>query len=153
MRYVVNGKNRTRTAVVMLGVLTLLSLESAQRGQAQIRASDSSARPTPSRLTHRGNQGKPAMLGQDTSAGRPTAILSGAGSEIRFLPRLGGLHHRYAVAAQTQELLQETKFLPSSLSESRRRLCPPHSWEQLPFRFSLVSNRSPLHQGEKSRPI
>ena len=38
-------------------------------------------------------------LAKDTPAGRPTAIRSGAGSEIQSLPRLGGLHHRYAVAA------------------------------------------------------
>ena len=38
-------------------------------------------------------------LAKDTPAGRPTAIRAGAGSEIQSLPRLGGLHHRYAVAA------------------------------------------------------
>ena len=38
-------------------------------------------------------------LAKDTPAGRPAAIRSGAGSEIQSLPRLGGLHHRYAVAA------------------------------------------------------
>jgi hypothetical protein len=43
-------------------------------------------------LTHLG-------LAKDTPAGRPTAISSGARSKIQSLPRLGGLHHRYAVAA------------------------------------------------------
>jgi len=38
-------------------------------------------------------------LAKDTPAGRLTAIPSGAGREIQSLPRLGGLHHRYAVAA------------------------------------------------------
>jgi putative transposase len=38
-------------------------------------------------------------LAKDTPAGRPTAIRSGAESKIQFLPRLGGLHHRYAIAA------------------------------------------------------
>jgi transposase InsO family protein len=38
-------------------------------------------------------------LAKDTPAGQPTAIRSGAGSEIQSLPRLGGLHPRYAVAA------------------------------------------------------
>jgi putative transposase len=38
-------------------------------------------------------------LAKDTPAGRPTAIRSGAESKIQSLPRLGGLHHRYAIAA------------------------------------------------------
>ena len=38
-------------------------------------------------------------LEKDTPAGRPIAVRSGAESEIQSLPRLGGLHHRYAVAA------------------------------------------------------
>lgn len=38
-------------------------------------------------------------LAKDTPAGRPTAIRSAVESEIRSFPRLGGLHHRYAVAA------------------------------------------------------
>ena len=38
-------------------------------------------------------------LGKDTPAGRPIAARSSLGSKIRSLPRLGGLHHRYAVAA------------------------------------------------------
>jgi hypothetical protein len=38
-------------------------------------------------------------LAKDTPAGRPTAIPTGAESKIQSLPRLGGLHHRYAVAA------------------------------------------------------
>jgi putative transposase len=38
-------------------------------------------------------------LAKDTPTGRPTAIRSGAGGTIHSLPRLGGLHHRYAVAA------------------------------------------------------
>jgi len=38
-------------------------------------------------------------LAKDTPAGRPTAIGSGAESKIHSLPRLGGLHHRYTVAA------------------------------------------------------
>ena len=38
-------------------------------------------------------------LAKDTPAGRPIAIRSGAERKIRALPRLGGLHHRYAVAA------------------------------------------------------
>jgi putative transposase len=37
-------------------------------------------------------------LAKDTPAGRPTSIRSSAESEIQSLPRLGGLHHRYAVA-------------------------------------------------------
>jgi putative transposase len=43
-------------------------------------------------------------LEKNTPAGRPIAVRSGAESEIQSLPRLGGLHHRYVVAAQTQEL-------------------------------------------------
>ena len=38
-------------------------------------------------------------LAKDTPAGRPTAIRSGAGSDIQSSPRLGGLHHRYAAVA------------------------------------------------------
>jgi transposase InsO family protein len=38
-------------------------------------------------------------LAKDTPAGRPTAIRSAGESKIRSFPRLGGLHHRYAVAA------------------------------------------------------
>ena len=38
-------------------------------------------------------------LAKDTPAGRPTAIRSKAESKIKSFPRLGGLHHRYAVAA------------------------------------------------------
>jgi hypothetical protein len=36
---------------------------------------------------------------KDTPAGRPTAIRSKAENKIQSFPRLGGLHHRYAVAA------------------------------------------------------
>ena len=43
-------------------------------------------------------------LEKDAPAGRPTAIGSKAESKIQSFPRLGGLHHRYAVAAYTQEL-------------------------------------------------
>jgi hypothetical protein len=38
-------------------------------------------------------------LAKDTPAGRPTAIRPGAQSKIQSLPRLGGLHHRYAARA------------------------------------------------------
>jgi putative transposase len=38
-------------------------------------------------------------LAKDTPTGRPLAIRSGAERKIQALPRLGGLHHRYAVAA------------------------------------------------------
>ena len=38
-------------------------------------------------------------LAKDTPAGRPTAICLKAESKIHSFPRLGGLHHRYAVAA------------------------------------------------------
>jgi putative transposase len=38
-------------------------------------------------------------LAKNTPAGRSTEILSERGSKIQSLPRLGGLHHRYAVAA------------------------------------------------------
>ena len=38
-------------------------------------------------------------LAKDTPAGRPTTIRSAVESKIRSFPRLGGLHHRYAVAA------------------------------------------------------
>jgi hypothetical protein len=38
-------------------------------------------------------------LAKDTPAGRPIAIRSSVESKIRSLPQLGGLHHRYAVAA------------------------------------------------------
>ena len=37
-------------------------------------------------------------LAKDTPAGRPTTRRS-AGNKIRSFPRLGGLHHRYSVAA------------------------------------------------------
>jgi putative transposase len=38
-------------------------------------------------------------LAKDTPVGRPIAIPPTSGSTIRSFPRLGGLHHRYAVAA------------------------------------------------------
>ncbi len=38
-------------------------------------------------------------LAKDTPTGRPTEIRSERESKIQSLPRLGGLHHRYAVAA------------------------------------------------------
>ena len=38
-------------------------------------------------------------LAKDTPAGRPSAIRHSAGRKVHSLPRLGGLHHRYAVAA------------------------------------------------------
>jgi len=38
-------------------------------------------------------------LAKDTPAGRPTAIRSGTECKIQSFPRLGGLRHRYAVAA------------------------------------------------------
>ena len=38
-------------------------------------------------------------LAKDTPAGRPTAISPAVGSNIHSFPRLGGLHHRYAVEA------------------------------------------------------
>jgi putative transposase len=38
-------------------------------------------------------------LAKDTPAGRPTEISSARESKIQSFPRLGGLHHRYAVAA------------------------------------------------------
>jgi putative transposase len=38
-------------------------------------------------------------LAKDTPAGRPTTICPAVGSKIHSLPRFGGLHHRYAVAA------------------------------------------------------
>ena len=38
-------------------------------------------------------------LAKDTPAGRPTVIRSAVECKIRCFPRLGGLHHRYAVAA------------------------------------------------------
>lgn len=38
-------------------------------------------------------------IAKDTPMGRPTAIGSAVESKIRSFPRLGGLPHRYAVAA------------------------------------------------------
>jgi transposase InsO family protein len=38
-------------------------------------------------------------LGKDTPSGRVVAFASPSGSEIISLPRLGGLHHRYTLAA------------------------------------------------------
>jgi len=38
-------------------------------------------------------------LAKDAPSGRPTAIRSARESNIQSFPRLGGLHHRYAVAA------------------------------------------------------
>ena len=38
-------------------------------------------------------------LAKDTPTGRPTAICPAVGTKILSFPRLGGLHHRYAVAA------------------------------------------------------
>jgi putative transposase len=38
-------------------------------------------------------------LAKDTPAGRPTEIRSARERKIQSFPRLGGLHHRYAVAA------------------------------------------------------
>ena len=37
-------------------------------------------------------------LAKDTPAGRATEIRSAGESQIQSFPRLGGLHHRYAVA-------------------------------------------------------
>jgi putative transposase len=50
-------------------------------------------------------------LEKDTPAGRPIAVRSGAESEIQSLPRLGGLHHRYAVASvDSRAILLTTKL-------------------------------------------
>jgi putative transposase len=38
-------------------------------------------------------------LAKDTPVSRPTEIRSAHERKIQSLPRLGGLHHRYAVAA------------------------------------------------------
>jgi len=38
-------------------------------------------------------------LAKDTPTGRPVEIRSGTEGTIHSVPRLGGLHHRYAVAA------------------------------------------------------
>ncbi len=38
-------------------------------------------------------------LAKDTPAGRPTAIRPARESKMRSFPRLGGLHHRYDLAA------------------------------------------------------
>ena len=38
-------------------------------------------------------------LGKDTPSGRVVAVASQGGCEIISLPRLGGLHHRYTLAA------------------------------------------------------
>ena len=38
-------------------------------------------------------------LAKDTPASRPTEISSARERKIQSFPRLGGLHHRYAVAA------------------------------------------------------
>jgi putative transposase len=38
-------------------------------------------------------------LAKDTPAGRPTEIRSAHENKIQSYPRLGGLHHRYALAA------------------------------------------------------
>jgi len=38
-------------------------------------------------------------LAKDTPAGRPTEIRSAREGQIQSLPRLGALHHRYAIAA------------------------------------------------------
>jgi len=38
-------------------------------------------------------------LAKDTPAGRAIEIRSASESKIQSFPRLGGLHHRYAVAA------------------------------------------------------
>jgi hypothetical protein len=38
-------------------------------------------------------------LAKDTPAGRPTEIRCASEGKIQSFPRLGGLHHRYAVAA------------------------------------------------------
>ena len=45
------------------------------------------------------HQDRTLGLAKDTPAGRPTAIRAGTECKIQSLPRLGGLHHRYAVAA------------------------------------------------------
>jgi hypothetical protein len=39
------------------------------------------------------------VIPKDTPAGRPTTIRSERENKIQSFPRLGGLHHRYAVAA------------------------------------------------------
>jgi putative transposase len=38
-------------------------------------------------------------LAKDTPAGRPVTVRSALVRRIQSFPRLGGLHHRYAVAA------------------------------------------------------
>jgi putative transposase len=38
-------------------------------------------------------------LAKDTPTGRPIDVRSLLGNTLQSLPRLGGLHHRYAVAA------------------------------------------------------
>jgi hypothetical protein len=38
-------------------------------------------------------------VAKDTPAGRATEIRAAGKSQIQSFPRLGGLHHRYAVAA------------------------------------------------------
>ena len=38
-------------------------------------------------------------LAKDTPASRPVSIREACGNRIRSFPRVGGLHHRYAVAA------------------------------------------------------
>jgi hypothetical protein len=50
-------------------------------------------------------------LGKDTPAGRATEIRSAGESKIQSFPRLGGLHHRYAVGSvDSRAILPKTKL-------------------------------------------
>ena len=50
-------------------------------------------------------------LAKDTPASRPTEIRSARENKVQSFPRLGGRHHRYAVAAQIREPFSDDQTL------------------------------------------
>jgi hypothetical protein len=67
-------------------------------------------------------------LVKDTPASRPTEIRSGCERKIQSFPRLGGLHHRYAVAASIQEPFSDDKtFLRVTRPRTVHVFCE-HLW-------------------------
>jgi len=74
-------------------------------------------------------------LAKDTPAGRATEIRSAGEGKIQSFPRLGGLHHRYAVAAR----------LKSNSSEEQALLLEPgQSMVNIILRASFAGRRISL---------
>ena len=62
-------------------------------------------------------------LGKDTPDGRVAASAPSSGHNVISLPRLGGLHHRYTVAASQFPAPNQTPFLSGLEGDSRVGLC------------------------------